>query len=110
MFYIIGSSFWGSICPHMVIHEQVPSSQRRVHFSWSEADRRDLQGQTKAIVLSREESSSSSVSRFVEHILNFDKIWSSEQQSKGRCTLCKKKVRILVIVGVLCFFELKIVV
>ncbi|KAL2901743.1 Vacuolar protein sorting-associated protein 13C [Bienertia sinuspersici] len=73
---------------------KVPSSQGRVHFSWSDVDRRDLQSQTKAIVMSREASSSSSVSherRSVEHNLNFFKIWSSEQESKGRCTLCRKK-------------------
>ncbi|KMT11750.1 hypothetical protein BVRB_5g105600 [Beta vulgaris subsp. vulgaris] len=74
---------------------KVPSSQRRVHFSWSEADRRDLQNQTKAILMSRETSSSSSVSperRFLEHNVNFLKIWSSEQESKGRCTLRRKAV------------------
>ncbi|XP_021768084.1 uncharacterized protein LOC110732449 isoform X1 [Chenopodium quinoa] len=73
---------------------KVPSSQKRVYFSWAEADKRDMQSQTKAIVMSREASSSSCVSherRFVEHSVNFDKIWSSEQESKSRCTLCRKK-------------------
>ncbi|KAL9231233.1 hypothetical protein vseg_006486 [Gypsophila vaccaria] len=73
---------------------KVPSSQRRVHFSWSEADRREMQTQNKAIVTSRKISSSSSSSderKFVEHIINFAKIWSSELESKSRCTLCKKK-------------------
>ncbi|KAK9698879.1 hypothetical protein RND81_08G137700 [Saponaria officinalis] len=73
---------------------KVPSSQRRVHFSWSEADRREIQTQNKAIVTSRKISSPSSSSderKFVEHIINFAKVWSSELESKSRCTLCKKK-------------------
>ncbi|XP_074317635.1 uncharacterized protein LOC141653693 isoform X2 [Silene latifolia] len=73
---------------------KVPSSQRHVHFSWSEADRREMQAQNKALVMSRKISSSSSSSderRFVGHIINFTKIWSSELESRSRCTLCKKK-------------------
>ncbi|GMH29787.1 hypothetical protein Nepgr_031630 [Nepenthes gracilis] len=74
---------------------KVPSSQRYVHFSWSEADGRDPRNQNKGIVMSRELSSSSSMSdsrRFVGHSMNFTKIWSSELESKSQRTLCQKKV------------------
>ncbi|KAH9610755.1 hypothetical protein KSS87_017343 [Heliosperma pusillum] len=74
--------------------QAVPSSQRHVHFSLNEADRREMQTQNKALVMSRKLSSSSSVSdenRLVGHIINFTKIWSSELESRSRCTLCKKK-------------------
>ncbi|KNA21084.1 hypothetical protein SOVF_046540 [Spinacia oleracea] len=75
---------------------KVPSSQKRVHFSWTETGKKDLKNQTKVTVMSRETSSASSSSvshetRFVEHSINFTKIWSSERESKGRCTLCRKK-------------------
>ncbi|VVA93348.1 unnamed protein product [Arabis nemorensis] len=77
---------------------KVPSSQRHVYFAWSEADGRDSKtyNNNKAIIKSRElSSSSSSVSderKFVKHSINFVKIWSSEREVKGRCTLCKKQV------------------
>lgn len=73
---------------------KVPSSQRYVHFAWNEADGRELRRSNKSIVRSREFSSPRAASderRFVQHSINFTKIWSSEQESKGRCTLCKKK-------------------
>ncbi|KAE8055526.1 hypothetical protein FH972_012359 [Carpinus fangiana] len=74
---------------------KVPSSQRYVCFSWSEADGREPRTPNKAIINLRGLSSDSSASderRFVKHSVNFVKIWSSEQESKGRCRLCKKKV------------------
>ncbi|GAB4857735.1 hypothetical protein Ancab_015642 [Ancistrocladus abbreviatus] len=73
---------------------KVPSSQRYVHFSWREADGRDSRNQNKGIVMSRELSSCSTAEgrRFVGHGINFSKIWISEQEFKGRCTLCQKKV------------------
>lgn len=76
---------------------KVPSSQRHVYFAWNEADGRDSKSYSnKAIIKSRDlSSSSSSVSddrKFVKHSINFSKIWSSERESKGRCTLCKKQV------------------
>ncbi|GAB2263603.1 hypothetical protein Droror1_Dr00025737 [Drosera rotundifolia] len=77
------------------IELKVPSSQRHVYFSWSDADARDLRFQDKARVVSREMSSSGSTSdgrKFVMHSINFSKIWSSEPDPKGRCTLCQKKV------------------
>ncbi|CAN8324888.1 unnamed protein product [Cochlearia groenlandica] len=75
---------------------KVPSSQRHVYFAWNEADGRESKSYSnKAIVKSRELSSSSSVSddrKRVKHSINFSKIWSSERESKGRCSLCKKQV------------------
>ncbi|CAB80982.1 hypothetical protein [Arabidopsis thaliana] len=74
---------------------KVPSSQRHVYFAWNEADGRDSKTyKNKAIIKSRELSSSSSVSddkKLVKHSINFSKIWSSERESKGRCSLCKKQ-------------------
>ncbi|KAJ7944655.1 pleckstrin-likey (PH) domain-containing protein [Quillaja saponaria] len=73
---------------------KVPSSQRHVYFAWSEADGRELCTPNKAILNSRElsaHSSASDESRFVKHSINFSKIWSSEQESKGRCSLCRKQ-------------------
>ncbi|KAF8032759.1 hypothetical protein BT93_D1608 [Corymbia citriodora subsp. variegata] len=73
---------------------KVPSSQRRVYFAWSEADGRETLNLNKAIVRSREFSSSNFVSddrKFVKHSINFTKIWSSERETKGRCTLCRKQ-------------------
>ncbi|KAK9984845.1 hypothetical protein SO802_034370 [Lithocarpus litseifolius] len=73
----------------------VPSSQRHVSFAWSEADGREPQTPNKSTLKLRGLSSNSSASderRFVKHSVNFLKIWSSEQESKERCTLCKKQV------------------
>lgn len=78
-----------------ILNTQVPSSQRHVYFAWSEADGRELSRPNKAFFKSREFSSFSSTSderRFVKHAINFMKIWTSEQESKGRCTLCRKQV------------------
>ncbi|XP_031385571.1 uncharacterized protein LOC116199374 isoform X2 [Punica granatum] len=74
---------------------KVPSSQRHVYFAWSEAEGRESRASSKAIIKTRELSSSSSVSderRFVKHSITFVKIWSSERETKGRCTLCRKQV------------------
>ncbi|KAI6702353.1 hypothetical protein NL676_011489 [Syzygium grande] len=73
---------------------KVPSSQRHVYFAWKEADGRETLNLNKAIVRSREFSSSNSVSddrKFVKHSVNFTKIWSSERETKGHCTLCRKQ-------------------
>ncbi|XP_010540792.1 PREDICTED: uncharacterized protein LOC104814451 [Tarenaya hassleriana] len=74
---------------------KVPSSQRHVYFAWTEADGREPKTyNSKAITRSRELASSSSISserKFVKHSINFSKIWSSERESKGRCSLCKKQ-------------------
>ncbi|KAM5573225.1 hypothetical protein ABKV19_012985 [Rosa sericea] len=74
---------------------KVPSSQRHVYFAWSEAEGREKRTLNKAVTRQRELPSYSSASdgrRFVKHSINFSKIWSSEQESRGRCTLCKKQV------------------
>ncbi|KAJ6714895.1 TETRATRICOPEPTIDE REPEAT (TPR)-CONTAINING PROTEIN-RELATED [Salix viminalis] len=73
---------------------KVPSSQRHVYFAWSEAAGGEPHNPNKAIIQSRELSSSNYASdegRFVKHTMNFLKIWSSEQESKGRCKLCRKQ-------------------
>ncbi|RDY03158.1 Vacuolar protein sorting-associated protein 13C, partial [Mucuna pruriens] len=73
---------------------KVPSSQRHVHFSWTEVDSREQRTPNKAIISSREISSYSTASddrRFVRHSITFSKIWSSEQEYKGRCSLCSRK-------------------
>lgn len=91
----------------MILHVQVPSSQRHVYFAWSESDRKDPRMQNKAIIQSRELSSSSCIfdeKGFVKRTINFLKIWSSEQNSKGRCTLCRKQVYT---VFLMCIFSLK---
>ncbi|CAK7356237.1 unnamed protein product [Dovyalis caffra] len=74
---------------------KVPSSQRHVYFAWSEAAGREPHNPNKAIIKSRELSSSNYASdegRFVKHTINFLKIWSSEIESKSRCRLCRKQV------------------
>lgn len=74
---------------------KVPSSQRYVYFAWNEADGKEQRPPNKAIIKSSELSSSSSASeerKFVKHSINFVKIWSSEREAKGRCSLCKKQV------------------
>lgn len=74
---------------------KVPSSQRRVYFAWSESHGKDPYMQNKSIIQSRELSSFCSTSderRFVKHSINFLKIWSSEQNSKGRCMLCRMQI------------------
>ncbi|KAK6251014.1 hypothetical protein SCA6_005019 [Theobroma cacao] len=73
---------------------KVPSSQRYVHFAWSETDRKPLHASKKSIIKSGEPSSSSASdeTKFVKHSINFLKIWSSERELKGRCALCRKQV------------------
>ncbi|KAJ4846821.1 hypothetical protein Tsubulata_004613 [Turnera subulata] len=74
---------------------KVPSSQRHVYFAWSEASGRGSRSSNKAIIKLRDLSSLSSAvgeGRFVNHTINFRKIWSSEQEFKGRCKFCRKKV------------------
>ncbi|KAI4338425.1 hypothetical protein MLD38_023489 [Melastoma candidum] len=75
---------------------RVPSSQKHVYFACSEDDHMESHPVRGSIVRSRELSMSSSSSacmesRFVKHIINFDKIWSSEREPIGRCTLCRKQ-------------------
>ncbi|CAI0538916.1 unnamed protein product [Linum tenue] len=74
---------------------KVPASQRHVYFAWSEGNGREPRNPNKSILKSRELYSASSSSddlRFVKHTINFVKIWSSEQETRGRCKLCRKQV------------------
>ena len=57
-----------------------------VYFSWGESNGKDPCMQNKAIIQSRELFSFGSMfdeRRFVKHYINFLKIWSSKQNSKG---------------------------
>ncbi|KAF7828516.1 Vacuolar protein sorting-associated protein 13C [Senna tora] len=74
---------------------KVPSSQRNVYFAWSEADGRESRVPNKAIISSRELLSHTTESedrRFIKHSITFSKIWSSEQEYKSRCSLCRKQI------------------
>ncbi|CAN4127752.1 unnamed protein product [Withania somnifera] len=74
---------------------KVPSSQRHVSFALNDNDGRDSFSQKKPIIESRELASWGSVSdrrKFVQHAITFSKVWSSERELKGRCTLCRKNV------------------
>ncbi|KAK7309084.1 hypothetical protein RJT34_05549 [Clitoria ternatea] len=74
---------------------KVPSSQRHVYFSWNEVDNGEPRTPNKAIISSRQISSHGTASddrRFVRHSITFSKIWSSEQEYKGRCSLCRKQI------------------
>ncbi|KAH6774114.1 pleckstrin homology domain-containing protein [Perilla frutescens var. frutescens] len=74
--------------------KQVPPGQRHELFAWSEVDAREPHRQRRAIIKSMQISSSSSTSydqKFVEHSINFSRIWSSERESKGRCAFCRKQ-------------------
>ncbi|KAF6135497.1 hypothetical protein GIB67_015350 [Kingdonia uniflora] len=74
---------------------KVPSSQRHVYFSPGETDGRESRSQIKPMIKPRELVSVESISderRFVKHSINFQKIWSTEQDSQGRCKLYRKQV------------------
>ncbi|KAL2233065.1 UNVERIFIED_CONTAM: putative vacuolar protein sorting-associated protein 13D, partial [Sesamum indicum] len=78
---------------HQTYMKQVPSGQRHVS-SLNEVDATESHKQHRAIITSATISSSGSVSneqRLVEHSINFARIWSSDRESKGRCTLCRKQ-------------------
>uniref|UniRef100_A0A7N1A9Q6 Peroxin/Ferlin domain-containing protein n=1 Tax=Kalanchoe fedtschenkoi TaxID=63787 RepID=A0A7N1A9Q6_KALFE len=74
---------------------KVPSSQRHVCFAWTEADGVEPRIQKKVIIKASDLSLVGTVAdsgRFVKHSVNFKKIWSSEQEPKARCSLCRKQV------------------
>ncbi|XP_068635813.1 uncharacterized protein [Aristolochia californica] len=74
---------------------KVPSSQRHVYFSWDDAVGKDSPTRIKPRIKPREFPSARFASgprRFVDHSVNFLKIWSSERDSKTRCTICPKQV------------------
>ncbi|KAL8529518.1 hypothetical protein ACS0TY_006808 [Phlomoides rotata] len=73
---------------------QVPSSGRHESSARSEVEVREPYRQHRRAIIRSTELSSGSVSndpRFVEHSVNFSRIWSSEHEPKGRCTLCRKQ-------------------
>ncbi|KAG8382460.1 hypothetical protein BUALT_Bualt05G0079500 [Buddleja alternifolia] len=67
--------------------KQAPSSQRYVY------DARESHKQHRTIVMSSKFSSGSvpNEQRFVNHSINFSRIWSSDRESKSRCTLCRNQ-------------------
>ncbi|XP_015084887.1 uncharacterized protein LOC107028368 [Solanum pennellii] len=74
---------------------KVPSSQRHVSFASNDNDGRDSFSQKKPIIESRGLASWGAISdrrKFVQHAITFSKVWSSERELKGRCTLCRKNV------------------
>ncbi|KAK1261313.1 hypothetical protein QJS04_geneDACA008707 [Acorus gramineus] len=74
---------------------KVPSSQRHVQFAWDEAGGSDSYNQIKPMIKPRGFDSVNSLSderRFIKHSVNFQKIWSSELESRTRCTLCPKQL------------------
>nr|XP_027080056.1 uncharacterized protein LOC113703042 isoform X2 [Coffea arabica] len=73
---------------------KVPSIQRHVCSIRNEAGGSDPHMHLKSVIKSTELSLAGSASddgKLVTHCMNFLKVWSSEQESKGRCTLCQKK-------------------
>ncbi|KAG0473021.1 hypothetical protein HPP92_014878 [Vanilla planifolia] len=73
---------------------KVPSSQRYVQFA-DETGGRDSFKCRKPVIKSRGFQSASSHAeemRFKKHCVNFQKIWSSEQEYRSRCTLFPKQV------------------
>lgn len=101
--YLFNSNISGS---HVALYLQVPSSQKHVSFAWNETDYRNSRSQNKSILKSRDFLSPRSASdkgSFVEHIINFSKVWTSEKESKGRHTFSKKNVIISILV--LLFFS-----
>ncbi|XP_051144600.1 uncharacterized protein LOC127260739 isoform X2 [Andrographis paniculata] len=74
--------------------KQASSSQSCVYISRNEVDLAESRKRHRPIITSGKYSSSSSTSgeqKFIEHSINFTRIWNSERESKGRCTLCQKQ-------------------
>nr|GEU86615.1 pleckstrin (PH) domain superfamily protein [Tanacetum cinerariifolium] len=73
----------------------VPSSKKQVSFAWNENDTRNSRGRNKSILKSRDFLSPRSTSdngSFVKHVINFSKVWTSEQKLRGALSLSKKNV------------------
>ncbi|KAI3710546.1 hypothetical protein L2E82_40329 [Cichorium intybus] len=74
---------------------RVPSSQKQVSFAWNETDyRNSSRSLNKSIVKSRDflsPGSTTDKTSFVKHVINFSKVWTSDQESK-RHTFSKKNV------------------
>ncbi|XP_042024109.1 uncharacterized protein LOC121771392 [Salvia splendens] len=79
---------------HKNNEKQVPSSQRQGYSGRREVGAREHHKKNIAIIKSLRLSSlgsTSSEQKFVEHSVNFSRIWSSEREPKGRCTFCRKQ-------------------
>lgn len=82
-----------TICKRMRRIWMAHQSDVKIPAVKNEADTRNPL--TKAAIKSRVFASAGSTSderKLVQHTVNFSKIWSCEQELKGRCTLCRKQV------------------
>lgn len=73
---------------------KIPSTQRRVCFTQDETVGSHPRMRFKSVIRSTDLSLSGAASddrKLVTHCMNFLKVWSSERETKGRCTLCKKQ-------------------
>jgi vacuolar protein sorting-associated protein 13A/C len=73
-----------------VVPLKVPSGQRPVYFA-SDDDRREPQNHARPLLSSRG-ASSNVEHRLINHTVNFQKMWSSEQEIRSRCKLLGKQV------------------
>ncbi|KAM3409751.1 hypothetical protein ACQJBY_002175 [Aegilops geniculata] len=73
-----------------VVPLKVPSGQRPVYFA-SDDDRRESQSPARPLLSSRG-ASSNVEHRLINHTVNFQKTWSSEQEVRSRCKLLGKQV------------------
>ncbi|XP_039123130.1 uncharacterized protein LOC120259563 isoform X5 [Dioscorea cayenensis subsp. rotundata] len=86
---------WRAHQSRKLLNLKVPSSQRYVEFAADETKVLDSSNKNKPIIKLRGFSSVNSLSddkRFVKHSVNFQKVWSSEHESKSQCTLFLKQV------------------
>lgn len=77
-----------------LLFEQVPASQRHVQLAWDECGEGSFRSRVHPPIKPGEilASESSSGVKFVERTVNFVKIWSSEQEKKGKCSFCPNQV------------------
>ncbi|XP_073352999.1 uncharacterized protein [Aegilops tauschii subsp. strangulata] len=73
-----------------VVPLKVPSGLRPVYFA-SDDDRRESQSPARPLLSSRG-ASSNVEHRLINHTVNFQKMWSSEQEVRSRCKLLGKQV------------------
>lgn len=74
---------------------KVHPSQKLSCTGRNEAEASNLKTNVKILTKSSELSSSSSATdegKLATHSIKFSKVWSSDQEVKGRCTLCRKQV------------------
>ncbi|PNT67927.1 hypothetical protein BRADI_3g33740v3 [Brachypodium distachyon] len=73
-----------------VVPLKVPSGQRPVYFA-SDDDRRESHSPARPLLSSRGVSGNAE-HRLINHTVNFQKMWSSEQEIRSRCKLLGKQV------------------